>query len=90
MFWLLMNATRPGHGPLEAGHRARIVQLVRRAAAATRGQAIFGWLDAERHAHHMPVSLRLPVSTTKLSRAQILHYFFLKLPILLTHKAVSL
>jgi hypothetical protein len=61
MFWLLLNATRPGRAALEAGHRARVVQLVRRAAAATRGEAVFGWLDAELHAHHVPVSLRLPV-----------------------------
>lgn len=61
MFWLLLNASRPGCLALEVGHRARVVQLVRRVAAATRGAALFGWLDAERHAHHVPVALRLPV-----------------------------
>jgi len=59
MFWLMLNATSPQPSALAAVHRARIGQLVRRAAAAT--GAIFGWLDAEMHAHHMPVGSRLPV-----------------------------
>mmetsp|Transcript_6238 Transcript_6238/g.20537 ORF Transcript_6238/g.20537 Transcript_6238/m.20537 type:complete len:272 (-) Transcript_6238:522-1337(-) len=85
MVWLMLNASSAD--ALQAAHTARVGAVLRRVALAMRGEALFGWIDANRHRHHLPVSARIPALAADHAN---LHYVYpLPLDYLPAHTAAA-